>query len=165
MRVPAPPMWLVMIALWTAVIAFAYALVTCAHAADDAVCKPYASALLNNNMSFFWQRAFNHCKILEENNPVPPPPGDWRAALDILIPDHTPISQIGIAPAQDKPVSPAVHPAIPEPAKAAAPVRSSASAAATKCKATHPQGFQANGGAGTYNTLFKGKWVRVPCPS
>lgn len=166
MRVPAPPMWLVMVTLWTLVILGVYGLTTCAHAADDAVCKPYASALINNNMSWLWQRAFNHCKLLEEDTPIPPAPGDWRGALNILEPTP-PLSEIGNTPAGDKPPSPPQRPAVaspPAPVQAAAPVRSSAGAAAAKCKAAHPSGFQGNSGAGTYNVLVGKKWVRVPCP-
>ena len=170
MRVPAPPMWLVMIIMWSVIIAGVLYLATCvAHAAEDAVCKPYASDLLNRQMNWLWQRAFNHCKLLEENAPNPPPEGDWQGAMRILDPNYTPlpISEIGNTPAGDKPPMPQERPAAaspPAPVQAAAPARSSASAAAAKCKSTHPSGFQANKGAGTYNVLVGKKWVRVACP-
>jgi hypothetical protein len=158
-----------LVTLWAIVIIGIYALVTCAHAAEDEVCRPYATQLLNNNMTWLWWRAFNHCKLLEEDKPKPPQPGNWRGALDILEPDHTPISEIGNVPATEEIPKPPERPAeaiTPPPAQAATPARSSAGVAAAraKCKSTHPAGFQANSGTGTFNTLFKGKWVRVPCP-
>ena len=75
---------------------------TSAHAATDEICRPYASALLNSSMAFFWERAFNHCKLLEEDRPVPPT--DWRAAVHIIDPDRPDVSTIGVVPATDSAV-------------------------------------------------------------
>lgn len=81
--------------------------VTPVRAAEDAVCRPYATALTEALIKFEWLRAFSHCSLLEEDHPVPPT--EWRPALNIVDPDATPldrsdVAQIGIVPATDRAV-------------------------------------------------------------
>jgi hypothetical protein len=98
----------------TRTIAVLLATTALAHAADDAVCRPYATAITNAMITWTWHRAFAHCSALDpsqmpsKQDGTPVPPTDWRIILDILDPDRMAplppdLSKIGVVPAAGPP--------------------------------------------------------------
>jgi len=48
------------------------ALPLAAHAAEPALCRAYATKMLNLHMTWLWNRAYSGCLMLEEDDPQPP---------------------------------------------------------------------------------------------
>jgi hypothetical protein len=54
---------------WLALLAL---LPLAAQAAEPALCRAYATKMLNEHMQWLWNRAYSSCLLLEEDDPQPP---------------------------------------------------------------------------------------------
>jgi hypothetical protein len=63
-----------------------------ANAAEPAICRGYATELLNMHMKWMWTRAYTHCINEEEDSPKVP--DNWEGAMRVIDPLLTPIMSL-----------------------------------------------------------------------